>query len=69
MSLTDEIPTDAVVFTSRLQPARADALVERLFGARRARPPNFLLAAMEADAFVRTRPREYERVREMLPDS
>ena len=69
VTLTDEVPTDAIVLTSKLPQARADLMVERLFGGgvRRSRPPTFLLAAMEAEAFVRAAPREYERVLRLLP--
>ena len=68
VSLTDEVPTDAIVLTNKLPRARADVIVERLFGGglRRSRPPTFLLAAMEADAFVRAAPQEYARVLRLL---
>ncbi|MEO7096986.1 MAG: hypothetical protein ABI175_27250, partial [Polyangiales bacterium] len=68
VTLTDEVPTDAIVMTSKLPQSRADFVVERLFGTslRRSRPPTFLLAAMEADAFVRAQPHEYEPVLRML---
>jgi phosphonate transport system substrate-binding protein len=68
VTLTDEVPTDAIVVTSKLPPGRADLVVERLFGGgtRRSRPPTFLLAAMEADAFVRASPDEYAPVLRLL---
>ena len=69
VTLTDEVPTDAIVLTSKLPQGRADVIVERLFGGgiRRSRPPTFLLAAMEADAFVRAAPHEYRPVLRLLP--
>jgi phosphonate transport system substrate-binding protein len=68
VTLTDEVPTDAIVLTNKLPQARADVVSERLFGGgvRRSRPPTFLLAAMEADAFVRASPNEYAPVLRML---
>lgn len=60
LAITDGIPNDAMVFTSALGPARADAIARKLFSKDGGfRAPTFLLAAMEADAFVRARPGEY----------
>lgn len=58
VALTDAIPTDGFVLTSRIPEPRAEQIAEVLFGRTRGRP-SFLLAAMETEAFVRASPGEY----------
>jgi len=53
-------PTDAVVVTTRLSGENAARLTEKLFPTGKAiKAPSFLLAALDAEEFVRTEPAEY----------
>lgn len=67
LTVTDAAPNDALVLTSAIEPARARALLDRVFPASEPSPrPSSLCLAMEAEAFERARPGEYAALRRIL---
>ena len=60
LAVTDEAPTDAVILTSQLSDEHAERITQKLFPTgRTAKAPSFLLAAMDAEGFVRADSSEY----------
>lgn len=60
LAVTDAAPTDAVILTSQLSDEHAERITQKLFPTgRAAKAPSFLLAAMDAEGFVRTDSSEY----------
>jgi phosphonate transport system substrate-binding protein len=69
LAISDAAPTDAVVLTDRLGEAHAERVVARLFPEVRSfRAPSFLLAALDAEAFERAEPGEYEALLRVVKD-
>lgn len=68
LAITDAAPTDALVFTVALDPAKHDALMARLFP--ESGPPrrlSSLCLAMEAEGFERAPEGEYAELASLLP--
>lgn len=64
--VTDAAPTDAVVVTTALPEAERTAVSERLFPSTELRPrPTAFCLAMEVDAFERSKPGEYQKLRDL----
>lgn len=60
LAVTDEAPTDAVILTSQLSDEHVERITAKLFPTgKTVKAPSFLLAAMGAEAFVRTDSSEY----------
>ena len=60
LAVTDEAPTDAVILTSQLSNEHAERITEKLFPTgKTAKAPSFLLAAMDAEGFIRADSSEY----------
>jgi phosphonate transport system substrate-binding protein len=60
LAVTDEAPTDAVVLTTQLSEEYAERLSQKLFPSEKTgKAPSFLLAALDAEGFVRTEAAEY----------
>jgi len=67
LSVTDEAPNDALVFTGALAQDRAEKLSERLFGSDFERSsPATLCMAFESEGFVAAEPGEYSRLRPLF---
>ena len=60
LAVTDTAPTDAVILTSQLSDEHAERITRKLFPTgKTAKAPSFLLAAMDAEGFVRADSSEY----------
>lgn len=60
LAVTHAAPTDAIVVTRRLSDENAERITEKLFPTSKTiKAPSFLLAAMDADGFLRTDASEY----------
>ena len=60
LAVTEESPTDAVLFTTQLSEEYAERTTQKLFPSEKTgKAPSFLLAALDAEGFIRTEPAEY----------
>ncbi|MEP7121738.1 MAG: PhnD/SsuA/transferrin family substrate-binding protein [Byssovorax sp.] len=60
LAVTDAAPTDAVILTANLSDEHATRITQKLFPVGKAvKAPSFLLAAMDAEAFIHTDSSEY----------
>jgi phosphonate transport system substrate-binding protein len=60
LAVTDTAPTDAVILTSQLSDEHAERITRKLFPTgKTVKAPSFLLAAMDAEAFLHTDSSEY----------
>jgi ABC-type phosphate/phosphonate transport system substrate-binding protein len=60
LAVTNTAPTDAVILTSQLSDEHAARITDKLFPTgKTVKAPSFLLAAMDAEAFIRTDSSEY----------
>ncbi len=60
LAVTDAAPTDAVLLTTQLSEEYAARTTQKLFpSGKTGKAPSFLLAALDAEGFVRTEPAEY----------
>jgi ABC-type phosphate/phosphonate transport system substrate-binding protein len=66
IAVTDAAPNDALVLTTALDPARAAALVARVFPSAGRGKIAALCLAMESEGFERAQPGEYARLRDRI---
>lgn len=60
LAVTDTAPTDAVILTTQLSDEHAERITQKLFPTgKTVKAPSFLLAAMDAEGFIRAEPSEY----------
>ncbi len=65
IGVSDSAPTDALIVTTKLEPAAAERVVQKLAPIR-GRTPSFLLTAMEAERLERAPLEEYKEIRSLL---